>query len=180
MKYYFFVLVLFISFGCRDTNKKSEKDQVISEQQQKIKELQDQLDKKEIEDNPRDTRNPNYDVYKDPDLVQIDFGKYVFAIIKTQDKRAKVDRSESGMPMPGEEIYNVTDVSGIYRVEFYNEEKKAKFKDLVRSKAAMTRYWNPKIFSVEVKEYASYKEASEARDKIEYHSEVQVTLPKNF
>lgn len=180
MKHYLFILVLLSLFGCKDKNTKSDKDQVILDQKQKIRELQDQLEKKEIEENPRDTRNPNYDVLKDPDLVQIDFSKYVFAVIKTQDKRAKVGRSESGMPMPGEEIYNVTDVSGIYKVDFYNDDKKAKFKDLVRSKANMTRYWKPKIFSIEVKEYASYVEASEARDKIEYHSEVQVTLPKNF
>ncbi|MFN8288733.1 MAG: hypothetical protein U0U70_00615 [Chitinophagaceae bacterium] len=180
MKYCFFIVVLLFSFGCHDASKSSGKDQVISDQQQKIKELQDKLEKKEIEDNPRDTRNPNYDVFKDPDLVQIDLGKFVFAVIETEKQVSEKSEFSNGMPTVVQKTIRVSKVSDIHRIEFYSGEKRQKFKDLVRKNASMAEYWRPKVYSIEVKEFASYSEASQAREKLSFNDEVTVILPTNF
>jgi len=168
-------LALFFFISCKQ-NKQTEKDQIIATQQQKIKELQQQIEEKEISQNPRDTRNPNYDVYKDPDFVQIDLSKCVFAIITVENTVIKSVFIDGEFYHP-EEKYVHKHITDIHRIQDYSEEKGLKFRDKVRSLAKFSQYMNSKITKIEVKSYATYREASEARDKIGNEGEVAIFLP---
>jgi hypothetical protein len=172
------ILGLFL-LSCR-AKKQPNKDQVIANQEQKIKELEQQIEEKNIEQDPRDSRNPNYDVYKDPDLVQIDLGKYVFAVFKTEKQVTEKSEFSNGMPTTVQKTIQVTKVSDIHKIEYYNDDKKQQFMDLVRKRASMEAYWKPKVYSLDIREFSSYSEASKAREKINYDGEVSIVLPHKF
>lgn len=179
MKYYFAYLVGAIFIGCQSGEKQTEKEQIIADQQLKIQELQQRIEERETAKNPRDARNPNYDIYKDPDLVQIDLSKYAFAIITVESKIIKSVFIDGEFYHPEEKQIH-KHVTDIHEIQFYSEEKALKFRDKVRTTAKFSQYMNSKITQVDVRIYSTYKEATQAREKVDNEGEVAVFLPQGI
>lgn len=179
MRDYLVCLICTLLISCQSGKEQTEKEQIIADQQRKIQELQQRVEEKETSQNPTDTRNPNYDVYKDPALVQVDLSKYAFAIITVESKIVKSVYIDGEFYHP-EEKHLHKHVTDIHQIQDYSEEKALKFRDKVRSMAKFSQYMNSKITQIDVRSYSTYREATQAREKIDNEGEVVIFLPQGI
>lgn len=103
------------------------------------------------------------------------FSTCVFTVIKTE----KGETVNSG-GMPARSKVKVNYVTNIEKVDSFNDEKSARFKDLTRKWAALKSYEQNKIYGIDVKTYTTFSEANQARERINYDSEVSLVLPHDF